>query len=99
MKSEIMAVARGAWCPARGERLRGKFSPGLDGAATESCDNKLANPIAPTPNPVWHKRSRRDGTNELGCIEELVGSQDLLAEVGQSGLIDIALKSFCFQKC
>src|SRR5688572_8991944 len=87
MNSEIIAFAFGAKCGLRGLRLAGGFSPGLAGpsaASRPSRWSRCASAQNPTPAAVCDRNARRVAGNSID-IEELVGREQLLAEVGERG--------------
>ena len=86
MNSEIIAFALGAKCGARRLRFRGRFSPGFFGvsASSPSCCSKCARAIAPTPKAVFARKARRVEQRRSIDIEELVGNEQLLTEVGRA---------------
>src|SRR5947209_1535414 len=91
MNNEIIAVAFGAWWGGRGRRSSGRFSPGLAGtsASRPSWRSRCARAKAPTPKAERARKSRRPGRSGSVDIEELVGAEELLAEVGQRGQLGV----------
>src|SRR4051794_8830704 len=86
MNSEISALAFGSKCGGRGFRSIGRFSPRLPGSASRlSACSRCASANAPTPKAERVRSSRRVGMRGSVNMEELVGGQDLLTEVGEGG--------------
>src|SRR3954468_19687901 len=91
MNSEIIAVAMGAWWVGRRRRSSGRFSPGFWGtsASRPSWRSRWANAKAPTPKAERARKSRRAVKSGSIDIEELVGAEELLAEVRQRGQLGV----------
>ena len=87
MNSEIIAFAFGAKCGGRALRSSGRFSPGFFGDVGEQP--VLAQQVGQGDRADAEggvRQERRGGSERAGSvhIEELVGSEELLAEVGQA---------------
>src|SRR5690349_5500551 len=91
MNSEIIAFALGAKCGFFGARLGGGFSPGLAGpsaARRPSRDSRCASARSPTPPAVFDRNARRVAGRSID-IQELVRSEELLAQVGEGDQIGV----------
>src|SRR5262245_31852785 len=92
MNSEIMAFAFGAKCVGRGLRFSGRFSPGLAGSASRlSCPSRCARAKAPMPKAERVRNSRRVGLRRSVHMEELVGGEQLLAEIREGRQFGVRL--------
>src|SRR5262245_37047588 len=92
MNSEIIAVALGANRGARGFRSIGRFSPGFPGASASrpSWRRRWARANDPTPKAEFDRKARRFRSGGSIHMEELVGNQELLAEVRQNRQLAVA---------